>query len=334
MKELQKEIKMQTTAAGIKHMYNYSSIYCEPRFWRPTGLGNRLFSWARAKIFSEQTGCPMLSPQWAHLRGASILRGGIDYGNALRKILLFDNFHSAPEEITGFSRIILRRSCVFVPVLTLQEAFSIIPNHKKQLVSFGGHTCHVFDDLWEHSNLILKSLGNITKEKWFPTSDLYRKPFIGINVRMGNDFKKTADIKEFLSNKADYLKTPLEWYIQSLRQIRSLVGREHTAIVISDGDEHDLRTLLKESNVIFSRSKSAISDLLILQRASILIGAGRSSFSAWASFLGKMPTITIPGSDLQGYHVSNDRNTHYVGEHDPANPSESFYSAIKNIKQV
>ncbi len=314
-------------------MNDYSNTYCEAKFWRPTGLGNRLFAWSRAKVFSQQTGCRMLSPEWAHIRGASIVRGGIKYRNALRKILLFDNFHPDENEISGVRKIILRKQCTITEVITLDESLHLLPGTgEKTLISFAGHTGHVFDELWLHREAILLSLKNITNKKWLSHEKIYDSPFIGINVRLGNDFKKPAGINDFLHNKVDYLQTPLAWYVATVRKIRELVGENYRAVVVSDGSENDLRLLLQESNVIYSKSKSAIGDLLLLANATILIGAGRSSFSAWASFLGKTPTITIPGSSLQEYHVSNDSIQHFVGEFDPASPSEAFCRAINNLE--
>jgi hypothetical protein len=276
----------------------------------------------------------MFSPQWAHLRGASITRGGINYKNALRKILLFDNFNAAPDEVKGLKKIFLRKSCKILTVSTLDEAYNVSRDcNKNLLISFAGHTAHTFDDLWIHRDAIYSSLKLITKKKWYSESHILSQPFIGINVRMGNDFKKASGMKDFLDNRIDYLRTPLDWYVKSLRKTREITGSDYTAIVISDGTEKDLQLLLNEPNVIFSKSESAIGDLLTLTNASVLIGAGRSSFSAWASFLAKIPTITIPGSDLQGFHVSKDCEEHFVGELDPENPSLAFCDSLKDLKK-
>ncbi|MEJ7768327.1 MAG: hypothetical protein WKF89_10990 [Chitinophagaceae bacterium] len=318
--------------APNKAIGGLTNLYCEARFWRPTGLGNRLFSWARAKIFSELFGCPMLTPEWAHLRGASIVRGGINYSNAHRKILLVDNFIAGKDEIKGWEKFRLRRTCVTLPVVTLAEAFAASTSAQDNiLISFKGNTGHTFDELWMHRELIFSSLNSITKNKWFAESGIYQEPFVGINVRMGNDFKKAAAINDFLTQPGSYLRTPLSWYIESLRKTRELLGFDLKGVVISDGTEKDLRILLSEPNMSLCSSRSAIGDLMVLIKAKVLLGAGRSSFSAWASFLGQVPTITIPGSDLQGYHVSNDLKQHYVGEFYPEDPSIAYRSALNQM---
>lgn len=305
------------------------SIACEASFWRPTGLGNRLFSWSRAKVFSKKTGSKMLAPNWAHLRGASIIRGGINYNNAIRKILLFDNFRTSFNEINGFNKFFFKKRTITVSIKTLPESLNVLRDtNYSTTISFVGNTQHIFDDLWEHRDLIKQELYNITKQKWVKYTESFNNPFIGINIRTGKDFK-SASSEDFRNNTRDFLRTPLDWYIESLRKVRELLGEELPAIVISDGNRNQLMKLLNEPLVTLPNSKSAISDLMILSKAQILIGAGRSSFSAWASFLGKMPTVTIPGSNLQSFLVSSDLSTHYVGEFDPKNPPLDFIKAIK-----
>lgn len=307
-------------------MKNYS--YCEAEFWRPTGLGNRLFSWARAKVFSNCSGNRMLAPKWGHIRGASIIRGGINYRNAIRKILLFDNFKPSQEEIVGIEKFLVKKKYKSYKVKTIQEALQIITNNpQSKIITFVGHTEHDFHDISPYRELIYRELQKITKNKWIKNAEECNIPFIGINIRMGKDFK-AASFNDFKENSTDFLRTPIDWYIESLKKIRGILGEGVPAIVISDGNKNELKELLSEPLVTMPDSKSAISDLLILSKAQILIGAGRSSFSAWASFLGKMPTVTIPGSNLQSFKVSADLSDHYVGEFDPKSPSLDFIEAI------
>lgn len=307
--------------------------YCNALFWRPTGMGNRLFCWARAKVFSNLTGYKILTTRWWHIRGGSIIRGGINYNNALRKILLFDNFKSLKNEIGGIRRLQVKKKYPSCKVKTIPEALSLITNGpNRQLISFVGHTEHNFKDLLPFNDLIYEELKKIAKAKWVKKSEKFNAPFVGINVRMGKDFKSILSIDEFKTNKSEFLRTPIDWYIATLRKIRQIVGEELPAVIISDGTKVDLKKILEEPNVHLPDSRSAISDLLILSKAQILIGSGRSSFSAWASFLGKMPTVTVPGSNLQSFQISGDLSAHYVGEFDPKNPSVDFIEAISYLR--
>jgi hypothetical protein len=305
-------------------------FYTEARFWRPTGLGNRLFSWARACVYAKESGAEMLSPQWAHFRGGSITRGGIDYKNAVRKILLFDNFRSRPCEISGVSRLLIEKTTQRVTVKTLPDARMIVPENK-MLVSFDGSNSHVFDDLWSHHAEITEDLCASVKKKWLPVTGMFKRPFLAINVRLGNDFKKIPEKSDFVGT-GGYLQTPLTWYIKTLRELRKLIGTDMPAIIISDGTAAALKPLLDEPFTYLGSAPSAAGDLLILAKSKLLLGAGRSSFSAWASFLGKMPTISIPGSDLQSFHVSENLSEHYVGEWDGHSGNFQLESALKSIQ--
>lgn len=271
----------------------------------------------------------MLASEWAHLRAGSITRGGIHYGNALRKILLVDNFRNGPNEISGISKWLIQKNSTNKSVTTLPEARRIEPVNNL-LISFEGSSAHEFDDLWESRETILEGLQTIAKQKWLPNAASYNKSFIAINVRLGNDFKKIPGKSDF-TGTGGYLQTPLDWYVEALREVRKKTGSIIPAIIISDGTAEALKPLLDEPETSLGSSPSAIGDLLILAKGKLLLGAGRSSFSAWASFLGKMPTITIPGSSLQSFHVSKDLNTHYVGEWDARSNDIQLETAIKSI---
>ena len=103
--------------------------------------------------------------------------------------------------------------------------------------------------------------------------------------------------------------------MKALRHVRQAIGQEVKAFVASEGTERDLRPLLQEPDVELVKSASAISDLLILAKSRVLIGAGGSSFSAWASFLSGAPTITHPGQSFEWFRLSIS-GTPFVGELD------------------
>src|SRR5215467_14111086 len=274
-------------------------LYCYPKFVRSSGLGNRLFSWARCKIYSHRHTVPMLSPHWAHVRRASITRGGIAYGNALRKILLWDNFKPAKGEICGSRRMALLLTAARISEDIDVDQFDRDGPDKLIVFSNGPYD---FADWQQARKSIYDWLREITKSKWLRASNRYSEVPIGINVRRGRDFRDPTDASEFF--RAGAIRTPLDWYVKALRQTRAAIGQQAKAFVVSEGTERDLRPLLQEPDVELVKSASAISDLLILAKSRILIGAGGSSFSAWASFLSGAPTVTHPGQSFQWFKLS------------------------------
>jgi hypothetical protein len=113
--------------------------------------------------------------------------------------------------------------------------------------------------------------------------------------------------------------------------IRKVLGFPANAVVVTDGSEADLAELLSMPNVRMLRPGCAVSDLLVLARTKILIGSGGSSFSAWASFLGHMPTITVPGQSLSWFELTH-ANGSYVGEFDPTHPSDVFVEQVEKLR--
>ena len=63
-----------------------------------TGLGNMLFSWARAEVFSHALSLPMLAPQWVKPKVGPLLRGE-------RDLRYYTSSFSSDGYVTGFNRL-------------------------------------------------------------------------------------------------------------------------------------------------------------------------------------------------------------------------------------
>jgi len=63
--------------------------------------------------------------------------------------------------------------------------------------------------------------------------------------------------------------------------------------VFSDGTDEQLAPVLSLPGV--RRAAPAVVDLIRMSRARVLVTTGTSSFSAWAAYLGGMPTPWYPG---------------------------------------
>lgn len=197
-------------------------------------------------------------------------------------------------------------------------------------------TLYVFEGMKDHfanlhgyDELLHDELRSMTRGKWLSVAESYKDFPIAINVRMGNDFRRAMTNEDYYTKGA--IRTPLDWFVDSLTFVRKLLGFEAKAFVVSDGTRSDLSKLLEINNVEFLRPGCAISDLLALSQAKILIASGGSSFSAWASFLGQMPTISHPGQSLNWFNIDN-RKGSYVGEFDPRAPASAFLESLKSLK--
>lgn len=281
--------------------------YCAVKFARGTGLGNRLFPWARAIIFASNNNKLILWPNWFHFRKASFLKGGINYRTSLGKILLYKNFKNNGSYSHKYKK-------------TLIEI-----RNKKEINWFSGDGCF-FSDLHDFQPLIKKELLKIAHPKVLADLEKVDVPKIILNIRRGKDFSDAKVPEDFIFKGG--LRTPLSWFILSLSQIRAHAGDNIPALIISDGDSADLTEILSLPNVSLANTKTALADLLLLSKAKIILGSGGSSFTAWGSFLSKAITITIPGQSLQWFNISHNLANHLVTTYDPFKPDSDLLKLI------
>lgn len=238
----------------------------------------------------------MLAPQWAHIRKASITRGGIEYRNAARKILLWENFCACADDVRRLQRVKILTS-----VKRVQEGVKYDQIERgDELMIFSGDGPH-FAALQSVRGNLLGWLQQITRRRWLEIAGRYPDVAIGLNVRRGKDFVDAQQASDFRTKGA--LRTPLTWFVAALKRVREICGYPARAFVVSDGRREELAPLLNLPDVELVESDSAISDLLILSKSRVLIGSGGSSFSAWASFLSAAPTISHIGQSLQWFKV-------------------------------
>ena len=305
-------------------------IYCRVKFPKGAGLGTRLFPWARCVLFSHWHEIPMLSPEWVQPRIGPLLRGGLDLRAYHRQILLLGLFQRRQQEIYGFRKWQVQRSGRIESEPETLATFSSEDYRQDEgtslILEFEGAK-NMFKDVSGWHELLRQKLQATTRQRWLSLVAAIGTVPIGINVRLGNDFRKASTESDYFTQGA--IRTPIPWFVDSLQQIRQAVGFPAQAVVVSDGTEEALRELLAMENVIFLRPGCAISDLLILSNTKILLASGGSSFSAWASFLGQMPTISHPGQSLKWFGLGSPE--HIVQAYDPGTPSSNFLAKVQGI---
>ena len=281
-------------------------MFVKAQYCRNAGLGNKLFPWARAIVISGIYNYDFLDPVWFSPRGASIIRGGIDYKKALNKIWLFNNFINREHDIS-FLRSLMISSTQFQLFDRLEEPVFNIASKNKINICFRWNACHEFSDLMEFRGLILDNLKKITRKKSISFYERYEgKKFIGLNIRTGKDFVRLN------SSKQGYFLTEIDWFVRALKIIRNMEGNL-PAIIVSDGGEKELRAILTEPDTFLLNSSNAIEDLLVLAESKILLGSGNSTFSAWASFLGGMDTYSSGETQFSHFNISDTRSTQIIG---------------------
>ena len=262
-------------------------VYGYPRMAR-AGLGHMLNTWARCFAWCHKNRLPMLAPQWRQLRIGPYVRRERDKR-------AYHPFFRSDGYVEGSGRLLCltlgRRVAEDYSEQTLSGERADIPT---VVVFYDGELGAMigrgFDVLRDDHDIITAELLRITRRE-FATPALIDDPFIGIHVRCG-DFvvpQTTADIRSDNRN----LRVPIEWYAAALTELRGKLGTEYTARLFSDGSESELAPLLRLPRVELMPTRSAITDILSLSQARVLVASG-SGFSNWAAFLGQMPSLWFP----------------------------------------
>lgn len=258
-----------------------------------TGLGNMLFPWARCFLWCKDNHYPMVAPIWTKIRFGPYLRKENDKRQ-------YQKYFTNYGYISGIHRLIIL--CCFSRITENKYVISANgPDRKRRLVVFKGMN-GLFSPLMGRNIDILNELLRITK--YVSLIDLEKAPFIGIHIRRG-DFAEPKDENLIRSGGNNY-RIPLEWYKIALFSLRKYLGNHALTFLFTDGSAGEVEDLLSLPNVFLYRRENAVSDLISLSKATIMIGSG-STFSMWASFLGQVPCVWYPGQRRQGL-LNSQRN--------------------------
>jgi len=227
-------------------------IFCRTKFGkgilgRGMGFGNRLFPWARCRIYSHIHKITMANPIWVRPAFNQLWRGGVDYSCYVSKLILFRLFKTKLADLGTVQGIIksIMAEKIDEPVDLNVNIFQKYNKQKNDVVIIFKGLANKFTPLNGWNNFLLDELHTITQNKYLDSINAIREDFISINVRCGNDFLEPKNDSERI---VFHEKTPLNWYIESLEIIRDHIGYPIKAYVVSDGNEKQLKELLKLDN--------------------------------------------------------------------------------------
>jgi len=282
-------------------------LIVDSEFNRSMGLGNKLFSWARAYCTSQLLGATQIEPRWFAFRNAAFLRGGIDYHHLFGKVFLYNNFRSDPAAINRISEEIQSRLGLIQNQKHYLSDLSDLKGRDlsdRDMIIFRSDRAHHFLDLAEYHGAIKQKLEQLSKlsSRW----QVPPESFIAINYRSGNDFKPhTANDMQ--------AKTDLHWFIHAVDWVRKQYGNLPVH-VISDGAPHHLVDLVKGvGSCQIHQFGTAIEDLQFLSKATVLLASGNSSFSAWAAFLSGADAYSSKATPLDRWCINANRGHQTIG---------------------
>lgn len=240
------------------------------------GLGNIMFTWARAAVFARDNDCELIWPTWPSIKLGPFLRHEPDkrfYGD------LFRNHGSA---IGGLRKMIKLMSCSRIPEINKTS----VRMEDETIVEFTGFEGCFESILYEYDYIYELITSNLHPKNTAPLRDDYSGA-LGIHVRLG-DFTR-ATVEQVAGGQHDSA-LPIDWYVTVLKQVREYAGKDIPVYVFSDGTDEELAPLLALPGVERKTYGTSIGDILGLSRFPVLIASG-SSFSMWARYLGRANCI-------------------------------------------
>lgn len=305
-----------------------STIFVQPVFARGTGLGNRLFQWARARVYHYVHDSRIVAPIWLRCSPGQLLRGIVPINQYLGRIGLAGLFKADPSDLNPLFSPWLYLSCHVIRESSGQTPFAK-QGHSRFLFCVDGRD-DSFTRLNPYQARLRDDLYRIVAPKQYQRVSATQVPIIGLNIRLGKDFSAPPPITSS-SDCYDWVgwlqQTPLSWYVETLQLIRDCCGWTVPAVVVSDGSSAQLSPLLELPSVMHLSPSNAIVDLLVLSRTRLLLGSGSSTFSAWAAFLGQQAAITAPGHPFSRLDLQPLKGQ-VIAAFDPRKPDQTLLEAM------
>jgi glycosyltransferase involved in cell wall biosynthesis len=260
------------------------------------GLGNCLFTWADGIIFAKKNNLKFYVIGWNYLHIGPIIRNE-KIKRYYKNYFIYSN---------GWRKLLTRK--LFFSSKFIINSKNHYPNNDFRTFLFkrGGlnPTCY-FDTIIENREELIVSLFSMLNNEILKQSQKLNQKKISIHVRRGD---------------YNYLgwSTQLDYYIQTLLEIRTMVGNNIEAVVFSDGYPDELNELLLLPNVKMAEPNKDIVQLIDLSMSDFII-TSFSTFSYWACFISDAVIVHLPtyeGSNVRYTKGSSkEGNMKFLKEH-------------------
>lgn len=232
------------------------------------GLGNMLFTYARAVLYARDHDVKMIWPTWMSIPVGQILR------RESNKRFYHDLFQNRIGAVSGLKKCWL--------LWTKKSDITVMEGMEGEFEPLGGK---------ENSRYLYQHFQTILQDRNKKALQFEPGKGICIHIRLGDFTRGTeADLKAGNPNTS----IPIEWYIGIIRQIREAVSETLPVYIFSDGSREELKDILALPGVQQVTFGTAIGDILAMSKAKLFVASG-STFSGWVRYLGRMNTITYPG---------------------------------------
>ena len=232
------------------------------------GLGNMLFTYAKAVLYARDHGARLIWPTWVSIPVGQILR------RESNKRFYHDLFQNRIGAVSGFQKLRL--------LWTRKKDIAVMEGMEGEFEPIAGK---------ENSEYLYRHFQTILQERNRKAMEFEPGNGICMHIRLGDFTRGTeADLKAGNPNTS----IPIEWYINVIQQIRDAVSETLPVYIFSDGSREELQDILALPGVQQVTFGTAIGDILAMSKARLFVASG-STFSRWVRYLGRMNTITYPG---------------------------------------
>jgi hypothetical protein len=286
------------------------------------GLGNILFPWASAQVFASLNGIPATAIGWSRPHIGPLLRGETQ----LR--VYRGSFQSSYRDIVASVALMMVGNVVRNAVLEKVPCRF----QKGHLFFWSGIPAwhDYFGALKPFRSLIRRRMWDALNPDLRQRAMENRPPVVAVHIRCG-DFRRLDKGEDF--RNVGGVRTPLEYFVNRINEIRGCYGSCLPVTVFTDGRYEDVVDVLALPGVQLAERDMPIVDLLLMSRAQILVVSASSTFSYWAGFLGDCAVLLHPD------HVHAPHRPPWINEVYYEGPAEGPHKVwpdllVQNIRAV
>ena len=272
------------------------AVYAHANVGR-SGLCNMLIPWARAEVFARERSVPMIAPQWVQPKIGPLLRGETD-------LRYYTGLFSNQGYVRGLRRLCLLGIGKRLDGDALEPGEDVHSHGRPAIVAFSGLRNYL-RGLGAYSDYLRGRLWDITSQTVRNQVEEQEAIIdLAVHIRRGD-----MPVWEGEGDVPNCHSLPSSWFEQVIVSIREAAGRDLHVRVFSDARSGRLEDILALPGVERSpMDNTVLADLWLMSEARMLVTTGTSTLSAWASFLGGMPSVWCKGwlgehTDHQAQHV-------------------------------
>lgn len=249
------------------------------------GLGNQLFPLMNAYVFAELNKFKVIVIGYHYLKPGPYLRNEKTKRRYNGYFTFQKNLVGEALDILKIKSLLKTGTCIYEPKI---EKLNSTKEEKVFVFAAMSNYHDYFVQLKPYRKLVIELLFKIITPKILRKLEQNHTPVIGVHIRMG-DFRK---LKEGEIYQSGHVRVPVRFFIDTIKEIRKINGKENPVSVFTDGYQNELQELLQLNHIKIIDSNPDIVDLLLLSKSQLIIGTHGSTFSAWAGFLSNASMIT------------------------------------------